>query len=201
MDIYEKIKAGEVISDSDFATCGETPLDIFRFFEKELKYNKNLAKEYLNDYTKKSRKCEDLESALDEIQKYQWKNCETCTFYKTEKCSMRCQVFVILETIEKANNGKTKRILKESTLKNYKNITTALNNAVTTWENLYGDFYTMLYDENGKQRPEYINNEDMYACLKNCWGILKVLYKLKNSRYKLQKRKVKKLYKINKGGK
>nr|DAT89610.1 MAG TPA: hypothetical protein [Caudoviricetes sp.] len=37
MDIYEKIKAGEVISDSDFAACDETPLDIFRFFEKELK--------------------------------------------------------------------------------------------------------------------------------------------------------------------
>lgn len=193
MDIYEKIKAGEVISDSDFAACNETPLDIIRFFEKELKYNKNLAKEYLDDYIKKSRKCEDLESALDEIEKLAINDMKFK--YNDKKATIKR----IIDIINKANNGKTNRVIKESTLKNYKNITTALNNAVTTWENLYGDFYTMLYDKNGKQRPEYINNEDMYACLKNCWGILKVLYKLKNSRYKLQKRKVKKLYKINKG--
>lgn len=194
MDIYEKIKACEVISDSDFAACNETPLDIFRFFEKELKYNKNLAKEYLDDYIKKSRKCEDLESALDEIEKLAINDMKFK--YNDKKTTIKR----ILDIINKTNSGKqTNRVIKESTLKNYKNITTALNNAVTTWENLYGDFYTMLYDKNGKQRPEYINNEDMYTCLKNCWGILKVLYKLKNSRYKLQKRKVKKLYKINKG--
>lgn len=196
MDIYEKIKAGEVISDSDFVACNETPLDIFRFFEKELKYNKNLAKEYLDDYIKKSRKCEDLESALDEIENYVRDNSD---FDKSDKLTSNTGAYDILEIINKENNGKTNSVIKESTLKNYKNITTALNNAITTWENLYGDFYTMLYNKNGKQRPEYINNEDMYTCLKNCWGILKVLYKLKNSRYKLQKRKVKKLYKINKG--
>lgn len=64
MDIYEKIKAGEVISDSDFAACNETPLDIFRFFEKELKVARNKVKKRLLDKLSLIQEREELKKEL-----------------------------------------------------------------------------------------------------------------------------------------
>lgn len=43
-----------------------------------------------------------LETALDEIEEYQKRNCETCSFAETKKCDIHCQVFVILDIISKA---------------------------------------------------------------------------------------------------
>lgn len=54
---------------------------------------------YLN--AEKSFRIVDLEQALNEIEKYQKRNCETCSFYKTDKCGISCQTFVILDIINK----------------------------------------------------------------------------------------------------
>lgn len=43
--------------------------------------------------------------ALDEIKNYQQRNCETCVFANTQKCNINCQVFVILDIINKAKDG------------------------------------------------------------------------------------------------
>lgn len=40
--------------------------------------------------------------ALDEIKNYQQRNCETCVFANAQKCNINCQVFVILDIINKA---------------------------------------------------------------------------------------------------
>lgn len=40
--------------------------------------------------------------ALDEIEKYQQRNCEVCVFANTQKCNINCQVFVILNIIHKS---------------------------------------------------------------------------------------------------
>lgn len=40
--------------------------------------------------------------ALEEIEEYQKRNCETCSFSEAKKCDIRCQVFVILNIISKA---------------------------------------------------------------------------------------------------
>lgn len=58
---------------------------------------------YLN--AEKSFRIVDLEQALNEIEKYQKRNCETCSFYKTDKCGISCQTFVILNIINKAKDG------------------------------------------------------------------------------------------------
>lgn len=41
------------------------------------------------------------EQALNSIQKYQQRNCETCVHANTQKCNISCQVFVILDIIHK----------------------------------------------------------------------------------------------------
>jgi hypothetical protein len=43
--------------------------------------------------------------ALDEIKNYQQRNCETCVFANAQKCNINCQVFVILDIINKAKGG------------------------------------------------------------------------------------------------
>ena len=47
-----------------------------------------------------------LKQALDEIEKYQQRNCEVCVFANTQKCNINCQVFVILDIINKAKDSK-----------------------------------------------------------------------------------------------
>lgn len=39
--------------------------------------------------------------ALDEIKKYQKRNCETCVYADTQNCNINCQVFVIFDIINK----------------------------------------------------------------------------------------------------
>lgn len=43
-----------------------------------------------------------LETALEEIEEYQKRNCKFCFFAKTEKCNSSCRVFVIRGIINKA---------------------------------------------------------------------------------------------------
>lgn len=43
--------------------------------------------------------------ALDEIKNYQQRNCETCVFANAQKCNINCQVFVILDIINKAKEN------------------------------------------------------------------------------------------------
>ncbi len=49
-------------------------------------------------------KIDKYKQALDEIEKYQKRNCETCVFHKTHKCGISCQTFVILNIINKAKD-------------------------------------------------------------------------------------------------
>lgn len=59
------------------------------------------------DWKKSIVKNEDrYKQALDEIEKYQKRNCETCVFNKTDKCGISCQIFVILDIISKAKENK-----------------------------------------------------------------------------------------------
>ena len=44
---------------------------------------------------------EQKEKALNKIQEYQQRNCETCVYANTQKCNVQCQVFVILDIINK----------------------------------------------------------------------------------------------------
>ena len=123
MDIYEKIKAGEVISDSDFAACNETPLDIIRFFEKELKVARNKAKKRLLDKLSLIQEREELKKAtitlaeglhfqqeradkykqaLDEIEKFAKENVELLEGYHLEQANC----LTILTIIEELKGGK-----------------------------------------------------------------------------------------------
>lgn len=49
---------------------------------------------------------EKLKQALEEIEKYQKRNCETCVYANTQKCNINCQAFVIFDIINKAKDGK-----------------------------------------------------------------------------------------------
>ena len=61
---------------------------------------------YYKQLQRKTVECEKYEQALDDIEKYQKRNCETCVFNKTDKCDISCQIFVILDIISKAKDGK-----------------------------------------------------------------------------------------------
>lgn len=58
---------------------------------------------------KRMVQCSRYRKALEEIEEYQKRNCEVCSFAETKKCDIRCQVFVILGIISKANPTKNKR--------------------------------------------------------------------------------------------
>lgn len=45
---------------------------------------------------------EKYKRALDDIKKYQERDCEVCMFANTHKCNINCQIFVILNIINKA---------------------------------------------------------------------------------------------------
>lgn len=60
------------------------------------------------DYKNMQRHCEkaiaqnhNYKQALNEIETYQKRNCETCVFANTPKCNVSCQIFVILDIINK----------------------------------------------------------------------------------------------------
>lgn len=71
-----------------------------------------------------------------------------------------------------------------------------LNNEIIEWENLYGQFYTYLYNPDGSQKPEELNNEQMYKSLEISRTVMQVLQKLKRNRFKDIKRLQKRKYKI-----
>lgn len=73
-----------------------------------------------------------------------------------------------------------------------------LNNEITAWENLYGDWYTLLYNPDGTQKPEKINDEQSYKALEICRTVMQVLQKIKRNRFTKLKRLNKKKYKIGK---
>lgn len=76
--------------------------------------NKNLEEEIQNLFNEKIKpECWSLElkidyyrKALEEIEEYQNRNCETCNAKNTKNCNANCQVFVILDIINKAKGGK-----------------------------------------------------------------------------------------------
>lgn len=55
--------------------------------------------------TKICKISEKYKRALDDIEKYQKRNCEVCVFANTHKCNISCQIFVILNIINKAKDG------------------------------------------------------------------------------------------------
>lgn len=73
-----------------------------------------------------------------------------------------------------------------------------LNIEIIEWENLYGEWYTFLYNPDGSQVKEEINNDFAYKCLKECLLVMNVLKSLKNNRFKNRKRTPKRKYKISK---
>ena len=48
---------------------------------------------------------EKYKRALDDIEKYQKRNCEVCVFANAHKCNISCQIFAILNIINKAKDG------------------------------------------------------------------------------------------------
>ena len=93
----------ELISEKDFYLQKiETLEDKCDKLEVRLKNSENA-----RNYAEKV--CIDIElkkkiykQALDEIEKYQKRNCETCIFNKTDKCGISCQTFVIIDIISKS---------------------------------------------------------------------------------------------------
>lgn len=78
---------------------------------KELRFSvSDLTNRLCNLNAEKSFRIVDLEQALNEIEKYQKRNCETCSFYKTDKCGISCQTFVIIDIINKAKDGKNEQL-------------------------------------------------------------------------------------------
>lgn len=62
--------------------------------------------EELQEYKDEMKVREDnYKQALNEIETYQKRNCETCVFANTQKCNVSCQIFVILDIINKAKDG------------------------------------------------------------------------------------------------
>jgi hypothetical protein len=76
------------------------------------------------------------------------------------------------------------------------NLLKHLNNEIIKWENLYGYFYTTLYDENGHQRKENINENNLYDALNVCNTVMNVLNKIKRNRFNDIKKSEKRKYKI-----
>ena len=88
--------------------CEELKEEIINKNEKikELRFSvSDLTNRLCNLNAEQSFRIVDLEQALNEIEKYQKRNCETCSFYKTDKCGISCQTFVIIDIINKAKDG------------------------------------------------------------------------------------------------
>lgn len=74
-----------------------------------------------------------------------------------------------------------------------------LNNQIVIWENIYGDYYSMLYDENDQLKPtknEILQN-DLFKFKHAAMEVLLTLRKIKRNRFKDVKRPEKRKYKIN----
>lgn len=83
-------------------------LEVIYVLEDLKNENKHLKKCFLtcsNNLKKQKKQYQFGKQALDEIEEYQKRNCETCVFNKTDKCGISCQIFVILNIISKAKDG------------------------------------------------------------------------------------------------
>lgn len=72
-----------------------------------------------------------------------------------------------------------------------------LNNQIVIWENIYGDIYNFLYNPDGSQKPEEVNNKYLYSSLREAEAVMQTLHKIKRNRFKDVKRPEKRKYKIN----
>lgn len=100
MESLHRIKIREALYQS---TLQNLKNDLRKFYERIDITPHSSNPEYRENFYSQDSK---YKKALDEIEKYQRMNCETCVFNKTEKCGISCQKFVILDIINKAKNGK-----------------------------------------------------------------------------------------------
>ena len=73
-----------------------------KIIEELKKEAKRISANYIKDEAR-------YRKALEEIEKYQKRNCEVCSFAETKKCDIRCQVFVILDIVNKAKGEEDKQ--------------------------------------------------------------------------------------------
>ena len=73
-----------------------------------------------------------------------------------------------------------------------------LKNTIIQWENIYGDWYTVLYDKNGIQIKPEKENTFAYECLRESNNILKVLKQIYNNKNYNIKNMNKRKYKLSK---
>ena len=74
-----------------------------------------------------------------------------------------------------------------------------LNNMIIEWENLYGDYYTQMYDEKGHLKGFDLNSlefDELRNSLKVSRTVMQVLKKLKRNMYYMPKKEVKRKYKV-----
>lgn len=72
-----------------------------------------------------------------------------------------------------------------------------LNNTIIQWENIYGDFYTSLYDEDGNIKLDMRDCDYLFNSLKQAESVLRVLNRLKRNRNYNLKKLTKRQYNIN----
>ncbi len=70
-------------------------------FEEDFAFNNEL----INDKLQIGLEINRYKQTLEEIEKYQKRNCETCVYANTQKCNINCQAFVIFDIINKAKDG------------------------------------------------------------------------------------------------
>lgn len=96
------------IDDFSISKCEDKPNCFYKQQQqqKKLEYEEleKLYDELQNTYLKQSKYLYRFSQALDEIKEYQERNCQVCSFNKTQKCNNFCQVFVILAIIKEVKN-------------------------------------------------------------------------------------------------
>lgn len=111
-----------------------------------------------------------------------------------------CNVQENCKLLIQANNQYNKVVLQNQSLQKelrHSTLLKYLNNEIVKWENLYGYWYTYLYNSDGSQKPEYINDEQSYKALNESRVVMQVLNKIKRNRSTNLKRLEKRKYKIN----
>lgn len=58
-----------------------------------------------------------------------------------------------------------------------------LNNEITIWENVYGEYYSYLYNADGSLRVKETDEASMFENLKVARTVMEVLQKLKRNRF------------------
>ena len=73
-----------------------------------------------------------------------------------------------------------------------------LNNMIIEWENIYGEYYNLMYDDNGYLRKFVweVELDQLAQNLRVARTVMQVLKKLKRNMYYMPKKEVKRKYKI-----